>query len=703
MFGFLSGGGGAGGGGRGSRRGKTWWSIGGGGLLDEEAEDAALLAMDRGGDDDSMEQEQQQEQEQEAPATRGRKGKGGEMTDIERIRQENLRQNQAFLQSLGFGRAKEAALAPEGEDGQGHPQPAHPQQHQQQQNRKRKRGRMGGSGPSTGSTGSSSVPTLEQVRRKWVGREEQIRTLARLLPVSPAAAAASGGALCSEEGAAFPVLLVHGPSGAGKTGVLRDVLPALRLPHAYVRGPEHPTARSFYGAVAAAWMRFIEAQARALGMEGLGYVAGADDVDVDYAEEEARALKGARREERRRRRQEERRQRRRAARDRGDGEGSGTEGEGTGDEESSGGGVGVDSDEDEDSEDEEEDGYWNQTAPLAGADGGSGSGGGGGASLVPLNRVATASGLLHLLRSWRGFQSPSSSAHQQPPTTAMTPFVIVLDGADRLPRGAAHVRHEVLELPAMLAGARGRGGGFLSHHTGGGGSVNTASSSGPLVALTVVLVSETPQVSPGALAGGYGLPVPFSAYSKAEATAILLRSLRVAAGLPHAATTTTTTTTNTNTNAFGSLASAFAALLVGSLYSSTRDVREMRRMAALLSQAYLGPLLQQAPPPPPLGKGGKENEQGQEQQGGQQQQQQQQLLATPTALLERIRPLLARATQHCLHMPAEPLEAPHAQPNAKQERAAAASASASASSAAGAMAARAPMATRFESLLRYGA
>jgi Cdc6-like AAA superfamily ATPase len=103
------------------------------------------------------------------------------------------------------------------------------------------------------------------VARKWVGREEQIKALARLLPVSPAAAAASHGALDAGEGAESPVLLVHGPSGTGKTGVLRDLLPALRLPHAYVRGPEHPTARSLYGAVAAAWMRFIEAQARALG------------------------------------------------------------------------------------------------------------------------------------------------------------------------------------------------------------------------------------------------------------------------------------------------------------------------------------------------------------------------------------------------------------------------------------------------------
>ena len=71
----------------------------------------------------------------------------------------------------------------------------------------------------------------------------------------------------------------------------------------------------------------------------------------------------------------------------------------------------------------------------------------------------------------------------------------------------------------MLAGARGRGGGFA------GGVF-------PLVALTVVLVSETPQVAPAALGAGYGLPVPFPAYGKTEATAILLRSLRVAAGLP---------------------------------------------------------------------------------------------------------------------------------------------------------------------------
>lgn len=267
----------------------------------------------------------------------------------------------------------------------------------------------------------------------------------------------------------------------------------------------------------------------------------------------------------------------------------------------------------------------------------------------------------------------------------MTPFVIVLDGADRLPRGAAAVQHELAALPAMLAGARGRGGGFLG-------------ASSPLVALTVVLVSEHPHVASGALEAGFGLPVPFPAYTKKEASAILLRSLRVAAGLPSSSSSSSSSSCRSNTTAtaatasFEALASAFSSLLVGALYASTRDVREMRRMAALLSHTYLGPLLSAsafAASSSAHDKEEKENHKEEEQGAADNCAA---LLPSPTALLERIQPLLARATQHCLHLPAEPLEQPTT-----------ASAAAGTVKREGGPVAKAPTATRLEMLLRYGA
>jgi hypothetical protein len=42
------------------------------------------------------------------------------------------------------------------------------------------------------------------------------------------------------QGAAYPVVCVHGDSSTGKTGVVRDVLRALRVPTAYVRSALNP-------------------------------------------------------------------------------------------------------------------------------------------------------------------------------------------------------------------------------------------------------------------------------------------------------------------------------------------------------------------------------------------------------------------------------------------------------------------------------
>jgi hypothetical protein len=249
------------------------------------------------------------------------------------------------------------------------------------------------------------------------------------------------------------------------------------------------------------------------------------------------------------------------------------------------------------------------------------------------------------------------------------PFVIVLDSADRLPRGSSLVRHELVELPAMLAGPRGKG---SDRGYGGAGAV---------VTLTVILISETPVVVPGTLEAALALDVPFPAYSKVQATAILLRSLRVAAGLPPSSSSSSGVEEGGEEEGGGEeefelLVAGFVNVLVASLYSSTRDVREMRRMAVLLSEKYLEPVLAE------VGREGGKEEEVEEGQEGQENQAGRRNSGSSSgggggreggggggpapghlALFERVRPLIQRAVHSCLHMPAEPLEKPNSLPS----------------------------------------
>ena len=42
---------------------------------------------------------------------------------------------------------------------------------------------------------------------------------------------------------------------------MKDLISALRLPHAFIRGVEHHNARTLYGTIAAAWMEYAQAEA----------------------------------------------------------------------------------------------------------------------------------------------------------------------------------------------------------------------------------------------------------------------------------------------------------------------------------------------------------------------------------------------------------------------------------------------------------
>ncbi|GAB5029736.1 cell division cycle 5-like protein [Nannochloropsis oceanica] len=561
------------------------------------------------------------------------------LSEIERRRQDSIRENQEFIKQLGLTdvltgmreeqapAAARAASAPSLVDGDA--------------------GRQARGGPF--SISAAPTPTLEQVKAKWVGREAQIKLLARLLPS------------VEEPCSSSSVLLVHGPSGGGKTGVVADVLRSCKLPHALIRGVEHPTARSLYSTIAATWLRHVEMQAQALGLEGVGYME-VDEFDDDR-QREYRVL--ARRERR------EARQRQRQLRKQGKGRMEEEEVEGGEDEGgTSGGSEGYEDDEEEDEEeedDDDEDPYYAQRSSVQQVSAGVGAATG--SHLIPLpNRCATAAGLLHLLRSWRGTQQQQPQQQQSArkegsvdlystfaggggggggggaAATGTVPFIIVLDSADRLPRGASFARHELAELPAMLAGPQGKD----RHNPGHGGA-------GAVVALTVILISETPVVVPGSLEAALALNVPFPAYTKVQATAILLRSLRVAAGLPPSPEAMEGgREEGEEEREFESLVAGFVNVLVASLYSSTRDVREMRRMAVLLSEKYLEPV---------LAKGGREEE---EEKGKENQAERRSIssgggreggkLPGHLALFDRVRPLIQRAVHSCLHMPAEPLE-----------------------------------------------
>ena len=608
MFAFITGGGGgkkrgrgSGGGGGGGR--SSWWGADGGG--DEGTPGGASPAPGKG--------------KAAAAATAGAPaGPNRHLSDIERKRQESILENQEFMKQLGLSNVLTDMRGGEGAGGASSSANAKPPGAAE----------GGGRQPRISTTvPAAAVPSLsmEDVMAKWVGREPQIKQLARLLP-SP-----------DDPVSASSVLLVHGPSGAGKTGVLTDLLGALRLPHALVRGVEHPTARSLYTTIAAAWLRYIEAQAQALGLEGLGYM---EMDDYDEQREERAAARRARRNLRRRRRSRRKKRGSGAVKegeeeeeeeeeDSDAGESSGAEEdveEGSEDDED----LSSSSDEDEDDDD---DPYFAQRSTLQQA-----SSGLAGTNLVPLpSRCATAAGLLHLLRSWRGHQSREGEGTGIS-NAGTVPFVVILDSADRLPRGAAPVRHELVELPAMLAGPRGK-----SSDRGAGGA-------GAVVALTVILISETPTVAPGTLEAALALDVPFPAYSKAQATAILLRSLRVAAGLPAAAASS-----SSDEKEFESLVAGFVNVLVASLYSSTKDVREMRRMAVLLSEKYLEPVLAEKVEAAATDLDDEENNPG----GSNSTTTTAATAAAApghTALFERVRPLIQRAVHSCLHMPAEPLE-----------------------------------------------
>lgn len=107
--------------------------------------------------------------------------------------------------------------------------------------------------------------------------------------------------------------------------MVADVLRALKLPHALIRGVEHPTARSLYSTIAATWLRHVEMQAQALGLEGVGYME-VDEYDDEQQREDRVLARKARMEARQRRRQ--RRQRKQAG-----GGKEGEEGEGGEEEE----------------------------------------------------------------------------------------------------------------------------------------------------------------------------------------------------------------------------------------------------------------------------------------------------------------------------------------------------------------------------------
>lgn len=160
------------------------------------------------------------------------------LSELELAREKNVRENEAFLRSLGIGTIREEM------------QKAHAAQPQQVD--EVSPGRM----------------SLEHLRDKWVGREAQIDQLARLLPApvraktchstpsaQPEGLSCMPGWMQSMREALPPVLLCYGPRGSGKTGVLKDLMQALEHPHAFIRGREHGSSKSLYGAIIREWLR----------------------------------------------------------------------------------------------------------------------------------------------------------------------------------------------------------------------------------------------------------------------------------------------------------------------------------------------------------------------------------------------------------------------------------------------------------------
>ena len=75
------------------------------------------------------------------------------------------------------------------------------------------------------------VDSLASVTERWPGREDEVARLFRLL---------------RDEELAPGSLFVHGPSGGGKSGIVKDVLAALAVPHAVVDCVGCSTPRALY-------------------------------------------------------------------------------------------------------------------------------------------------------------------------------------------------------------------------------------------------------------------------------------------------------------------------------------------------------------------------------------------------------------------------------------------------------------------------
>ena len=75
------------------------------------------------------------------------------------------------------------------------------------------------------------VDSLATVSERWPGREDEVARLFRLL---------------RDEELAPGSLFVHGPSGGGKSGIVKDVLAALAVPHAVVDCVGCSTPRALY-------------------------------------------------------------------------------------------------------------------------------------------------------------------------------------------------------------------------------------------------------------------------------------------------------------------------------------------------------------------------------------------------------------------------------------------------------------------------